>query len=274
MVTRLPGQPGEGRPSACGGCGSGTHNDLWGGTFRGRHRSRPRPQEGRPLPPEPPSAAPAGRRQAPLLLVTAAVVYNDWLLELVLPTGLDPRHSYVSELYAADQRFRLLFAALELAAAALVVAAALPAARRRGAERGERAGWWCQVAFGVFSVADVIVPMRCAPSAEPGCEAVNPWHTATSALVHAALFASMALLVLGTDRSVRRRGGWGGRGGWVPVVVPVAALVTAVCTVGPLFGHPGWHGVAQRAHLVLVGVWFVVVGVGEWGRRPVRVRVG
>ncbi|MBH1937886.1 DUF998 domain-containing protein [Streptomyces sp. AV19] len=185
-----------------------------------------------------------------MLLATAAVVYNDWLPALVLPTGLDPRHSYVSELYAADQRFRLPFAALELAAAGLVVAAALPPGCRRGAERGKRAGWWCLVAFGVCSVADVVVPMRCAPSAEPGCEAVNPWHTATSALVHAALFASMTLLASGTGRSALR---------WVPV----AALVTAVCTVGPLFGHPGWHGVVQRTHLVLVGVWLVLVGRGE-----------
>ncbi|KNB54267.1 hypothetical protein AC230_05085 [Streptomyces caatingaensis] len=182
------------------------------------------------------------------MLLAAAVVYNDWLLEFALPTGLDPRHSYVSELYAADQPFRLLFSALELTAAGLVVAAALPLARRGGPRGREPAGWWCLVAFGVFSVADVIVPMRCAASVEAGCEAVNPWHTATSALVHAALFGAMAMLP-------GRRGG-----AWAPAV-PVVALVAAVCTVGPLFGHPGWHGVAQRAHLGLVGVWLGAVGV-------------
>ncbi|GHG52901.1 DUF998 domain-containing protein [Streptomyces griseocarneus] len=191
---------------------------------------------------------------ASLLLATAAVVYNDWLLEFVLPTGLDPRHSYVSELYAADQRFHLLFGGIEVTAAVLVVTGAL-LARPRAAGGLPAAGWWSLVAFGVFSVADVVVPMHCAPSVERGCEAVNPWHTTTSALVHAALFASMALLVLASGPGpcprpvVRRRGPW----------VLACALLTALATVGPLFGRPGWHGVPQRAHLVLVGVWFLLL---------------
>ncbi|MGK5643016.1 DUF998 domain-containing protein, partial [Streptomyces sp. URMC 126] len=207
-----------------------------------------------------PPAAPPRRRfartvVAPALLLAAAVVYNDWLLELPLPTGLDPRHSYVSELYAADQRFHLLFGAAELVAAALVVAGALLALLAGGRRYGPvaEAGWWCLVAFGICSVADVIVPMRCAPSVEAGCEAVNPWHTATSALVHAALFGSMFLF---TVAAARHR--WPVLSRWTPWV-PAAALASAVATVGPLFGHPGWHGVPQRAHLVLVGVWFALL---------------
>ncbi|MFF4224342.1 DUF998 domain-containing protein [Streptomyces abikoensis] len=188
---------------------------------------------------------------APLLLATAAVVYNDWVLEFLLPTGLDPRHSYVSELYAADQRFHGLFGGIELLAAALVGTGAL-LARGRSPGRWEEAGWWSLVAFGAASVADVAVPMRCAPSVESLCEAVNPWHTTTSALVHLALFASMALLLtsaaLGAPPrpAVRRWGPW----------VLGTAMTTALATVGPLFGRPGWHGVPQRAHLLLVGVWF------------------
>ncbi|MCC2275851.1 DUF998 domain-containing protein [Streptomyces sp. ET3-23] len=206
----------------------------------------------------------AGAREAwaALLLTVAAVVYNDWLLEFLLPTGLDPRHSYVSELYAADQRFRVLFGSIELAAAALVAGGAL-LARGPAPGRWAAAGWWSLVAFGVSSVADVVVPMRCAPSVERGCEAVNPWHTTTSALVHAALFASMALLVVAARIGrppmplVRRRGPW----------VLAAAMSTALATVGPLFGRPGWHGVPQRAHLVLVGVWFVLLAAALRSRR-------
>ncbi|PHQ51718.1 hypothetical protein BLA24_11550 [Streptomyces cinnamoneus] len=214
---------------------------------------------------------------APLLLVAAAAVYNDWLLEFVLPTGLDARHSYVSELYAADQPFHRLFGGIEVVAATLVISGAL-LARRRTPGGPATAGWWALVAFGVFSVADVVVPMHCAPSVESPCEAVNPWHTTTSALVHAALFASMALLIIAARPGrplwpeVGRRGPW----------VLASALTTALATVGPLFGRPGWHGVPQRAHLVLVGVWFLLlatalraearrdgnraVGVGSGGR--------
>ncbi|MFI9240574.1 DUF998 domain-containing protein [Streptomyces sp. NPDC053079] len=218
---------------------------------------------GRARPGRPPGRTrrPAGLRTAwaPLLLTLAAVVYNDWVLEFVLPTGLDFRHSYVSELYAADQPFHKLFGSIEIVAAFLVVAGAL-LALRRAPGRLASAGWWSLVAFGASSVADVVIPMRCAPSVESPCEAVNPWHTTTSALVHAALFASMALLVAAaaTDRPpsplLRRWGPW----------VLGSALLTALSTVGPLFGRPGWHGMTQRAHLLLVGVWFVLLAAALW----------
>ncbi|GHF59329.1 hypothetical protein GCM10010218_46030 [Streptomyces mashuensis] len=202
-------------------------------------------------------------RWAVALLTAAAVVYNDWLLALFLPTGLDPRHSYVSELYAADQPFHVLFGAVEVLAAALVVAGAL-LALRRPANRWARAGWWSLVGFGVSSVADVVVPMRCAPSVEHPCEAVNPWHTTTSAFVHLALFASMLLLTVGLDAAARPPGPVRRWGPWVLG----SALATALATVGALLGHPGWHGVPQRAHLTLVGVWFLLLAVGLRGGLP------
>lgn len=191
---------------------------------------------------------------AALALAAAAVLYNGWLLEFPLPTGLDPRHSYVSELYAADQPFRPLFGGIESACAGLVVAAALLAysCARDGWERG---GWLALLGLGMSSVADVLLPMRCAPSVEPACAAVHPSHTVTSALAHFFVFASMALLGRAAATAwprlplIRR---WGLR-------VLSLALPTAVCTVGPLFGRPGWHGVAQRTHLALVGVWFALL---------------
>ncbi|MEU5541237.1 DUF998 domain-containing protein [Streptomyces sioyaensis] len=191
---------------------------------------------------------------AAVLLALTGLIYNDWLLAIVLPTGLDARHSYVSELYATDQPFHALFAVIEVIAAVSVTSGAL-LALRRASGRWSRAGWWSLIAFGAFSVADVLFPMRCAASVERSCEAVNTMHTTTSALVHTAIFASMFLLTLAARReldpapAIRR---------WGPVVLP-CALVSAVATVGPLFGCPGWHGVAQRVHLLLVGAWLIVV---------------
>ncbi|MBF6047532.1 DUF998 domain-containing protein [Streptomyces sp. NRRL B-1677] len=205
---------------------------------------------------------PGGARRAAWPLAVAAVAYNAWVLEFLLPTGLDPRHSYVSELYAADQPFHVLFGVVEVVTALLVAAGAALLARRAGSDRWSVAGQWALVAFAASSVADVVVPMRCAPSVNRACEAVNPWHTATSALAHAALFASMALMVTAAVRGtrwplVRRWGSW----------VLAAALVTAVSTVGPLFGRPGWHGVPQRAHLLLVGVWLALLAASPGIRR-------
>ncbi|MEU5012395.1 DUF998 domain-containing protein [Streptomyces sp. NPDC021749] len=186
------------------------------------------------------------------------MLYNGWLLEFALPTGLDPRHSYVSELYAADQPLRALFGGIECVCATFVVLGALLA---YGSAAGgwSRAGWAALAGLGLSSLADVALPMRCAPSLEPGCEAVHPWHTATSALAHFFLFASMALLsraavVERPRRQLIRR--WGPR-------VLALALPAAVCTVGPLFGRPGWHGVPQRVHLVLVGVWFALLAAAS-----------
>ncbi|MFB7668228.1 DUF998 domain-containing protein [Kitasatospora sp. NPDC056138] len=193
----------------------------------------------------------------------AAALYNDWLLEFTLPTGLDPRHSYVSELYAADQPFRVLFSTIELTCAALVTTAGLLAHDRTGSHWA-RTGWGFLAAFGIFSAADVALPMSCAPSVSHGCQAVHRWHTVTSGLVHFALFASMTLLSLAarTERPVLPL-----VGRWGPRLLP-CALVSAVATVGPLLGHPGWQGVPQRLHLVLVGLWFALLATALHKSRP------
>ncbi|MFE1770333.1 DUF998 domain-containing protein [Streptomyces sp. NPDC059008] len=200
-----------------------------------------------------------------LPFAVSAVLYNSWLLEFALSTGLDPRHSYVSELYAADQPFRPLFGGIESVCAVLVVVGAL-LAYGSAHDGWARCGWLALLGFGVSSVADVLLPMRCAPSAEPACAAVHPGHTLTSALAHFFVFASMALLTRAAVAARPRRhlvGRWGPR-------VLALALPTAVCTVGPLFGRPGWHGVSQRAHLMLVGVWFALLAVelARASRRP------
>ncbi|MFG2495650.1 DUF998 domain-containing protein [Streptomyces caniferus] len=188
------------------------------------------------------------------LLVAAAVVYNDWMLQLFLPTGLLQRDSYVSELFAADQPYRLLFGLVEIACAVLVVSGGALASRVLPGG-WSLAGCAATVAFGIVSVADVLVPMRCAPSVEPGCPEANPWHLATSGMVHLALFGSMALFIAASRHgdpaldSVRRWGPW----------LLAVSMAAAISTVGPFFGHPGGHGLAQRIHLVSVGVWFVLL---------------
>jgi hypothetical protein len=102
------------------------------------------------------------------LLTAAGVTYNDWLLQLWVPTGLDQRDSYISEAFAADQPYRVLFSVVELVTAVLVTAAAglAVSALPRG---WPAAGWAALVAFGVCSVADVALPMRALP---PGSRAV------------------------------------------------------------------------------------------------------
>ncbi|WP_409235488.1 DUF998 domain-containing protein [Streptomyces sp. PA5.6] len=189
-------------------------------------------------------------------LALAALLYNAWLLEAGVPTGLDARHSYVSELYAQGSPYRWLFGGLELGCAALVVAGA--AAGGRTAVGGvARAGWWALAGVGVSSVADVLMPMTCVPSLQPGCRPVHPAHTLTSAAVHLCLFASLILIIW----DARQRGKPEHVARWGPPL-GAAALVSSLCTVGPLIGYGGWHGVAQRCHLLLVGAWLAMLALG------------
>ncbi|CAM5480035.1 hypothetical protein GCM10010329_29780 [Streptomyces spiroverticillatus] len=196
-------------------------------------------------------------------LVGAALLYNSWLLETAVPTRLDPRHSYVSELYAADQATRPLFTAFEFGSAALLVLAALAWRRQGGGP-----GWWALVGFGAASTADVLLPMDCAPSLEPGCNAVHPLHTVTSGLVHFFLFASMAWLAWWAKHHPEQ-GGWRTVGRW-GLPLTGAAMLAALATVGPLLEHPGWHGVPQRLHLLFVGGWLLLLAYGVHAGGSVR----
>ncbi|MFJ5030295.1 DUF998 domain-containing protein [Streptomyces sp. NPDC088560] len=215
----------------------------------------------------------AASTAASALLCVAAVLYNDWLLQFFVTTGLPQASSYVSETFAADQPHRVLFGTVELSCAAILIAAAALAAR--SAPWGlTLAGWSAVGVFGGCSVLDVLLPMGCAPSVEHGCPPDNFQHTTTSGLVECALFMSMALFGLAVrrpdqdrpvpDRAVTasaapgRPGQVAGR--WAPYLMPVS-MASAIATVGPYLGHPGGQGIAQRIHLVSVAVWFVLLAV-------------
>ncbi|MEV0280754.1 DUF998 domain-containing protein [Streptomyces sp. NPDC050610] len=198
-------------------------------------------------------ASGAGMRQwaAIGLLAAAGVMYNDWLLQWWVPTGLDWRDSYVSEAFAADQPHRMMFNVVELATAVIVLAAAGLAVTVPGRRGWPAAGWGAVAAFGACSLADVALPMRCAPSREAGCPVDSVAHTLTSGLVHLSVFASIAAFIL-----VARSGPSGGSraGRWAVWLLPVS-MAAAIASAGPYVGYPGGQGIAQRLHLVTVGVW-------------------
>ncbi|MEV5877476.1 DUF998 domain-containing protein [Streptomyces sp. NPDC052101] len=201
-------------------------------------------------------------RVAAVLLLVAAVTYNDWLLQFWVRTGLDQRNSYVSEAFAADQPHHVLFSVVELVTAALVIAVAslVVTALPWG---WSAAGWWALLVFGTCSVADVALPIRCAPSLEAGCPADSVAHTMTSGLVHLALFASMAAFLVHDRRAPGNGCQTGQRARWL---LPVS-MAAAISSVGPYVGRPGGQGIAQRAHLITVGLWFWSLAVDLWRRQ-------
>ncbi|OLZ73525.1 hypothetical protein AV521_05575 [Streptomyces sp. IMTB 2501] len=193
-----------------------------------------------------------------MLLCVAAVLYNDWLLQFFVTTGLPQANSYVSETFATDQPHQLLFGAVELACALVLIAGAVLAARCAPCGLA-LAGWSAVATFGGCSILDVLLPMECAPSVERACPPDNIQHTVTSGLVEFTLFTSMALFGLAARRSGLDRSR-SAAGRFVPYLIPVS-MASAIATVGPYLGHPGGQGIAQRVHLVTVAAWFTLLAV-------------
>ncbi|WP_369211997.1 DUF998 domain-containing protein, partial [Streptomyces flavofungini] len=70
---------------------------------------------------------PATPRAVPALLLLGALLYSTWTVEAVLPTGLPPLRSYVSELAAEGEPYGAFFRTTDLLAGLLVLAGAVGA---------------------------------------------------------------------------------------------------------------------------------------------------
>jgi hypothetical protein len=161
-------------------------------------------------------------------LVVVAVAYSGLPLEAAAGFPLDPAAAYLSELAARDRPGRLPFALADGVAGTVAVLAAVVLRRWQRVPRSPlaaRAVPGLLAVFGLATVADVLSPMACAPSADAGCaRAEQQWdldaghevHLVTSSvatLAAAGLATAVLVLVLGSRRARGR-------------TMPVAALVT------------------------------------------------
>ncbi|MGW1884295.1 DUF998 domain-containing protein [Streptomyces sp. NPDC001970] len=213
-----------------------------------------------------------------LLIALGSVVYTAWVLELVLGTGLDPVHAYVSELAAADQPLGGLFRAADLAAGLLVLAGACRALLRLPQRPWSAAGWAGLLLFGAATAADSRLPLSCAPTADPECAAretaglvpaTHSAHAVTSSLAMAGALTGLVTLTV----AARRYCWWPplARTGPVLVVLELAATVWTLAAVAAFqAGRGTWAlGAGQRAQVLLVAGWLAVLAlsVAREGRR-------
>ncbi|GAA1392192.1 DUF998 domain-containing protein [Luteococcus peritonei] len=224
------------------------------------------------------------RRPTGALLVTAGLVYSTWLVELLLPTGLDPLSSYVSELGAEGQPHAWLFRSGDTVSGGLLMTAALvgsillrepstPSAgqvswRRRLTvpERTHRLLLACLGLFGLSTFVDSIFPMSCTPTHDAACAARDaaghvPWthlvHQGSS--VAAGLcFLAAALVLLWRHRRCAQA--------WLLHLLAalwgVMTLGTVVVTLPGV--DAGLMGLLQRTSLLACSAWLVTLGVGWW----------
>ncbi len=204
----------------------------------------------------------------PVIVAVAAGVagasYASWVLQFALNPGLDPVNGYVSELSASDQPFHWLFAAGDLLAGLLTIAVAA-VVLHLGAQRAwALAGWVALIAFGVFSIADSLFAMDCAPNSDTTCALreraghvsfAHNFHMVTSTCaVTAGIIGLIALTV-----AARRYHRWPviARWGWPLMIVET---VTALATL-PLMYFGLLLGVVERVQVSVISLWlFVIAG--------------
>ncbi|WP_285568603.1 DUF998 domain-containing protein [Actinoallomurus iriomotensis] len=197
-----------------------------------------------------------------LLAAIAGITYASWVLQFLLNPELDPVNGYVSELSASDQPYHFLFSAGDFVSGLLtiiVVAAVLRAVRPRGYAM---AGWLALFLFGVFSIADSLFAMDCAPNSDTTCALreragkvsfAHQFHSVTSVCVVTAGIVSLVALTIASRR--HRRWPVIARWSWLLLVVET---VTAVATL-PLMYFGVLLGVIERVQVAMISVWLFVI---------------
>ncbi|MEU9188610.1 DUF998 domain-containing protein [Streptomyces sp. NPDC048484] len=217
-------------------------------------------------------------RTAAALLALAALAYSAWTLEAVLPTGLPPAHTYVSELAARDQPYGALFRTTDLLAGVcvcvFVCTAGLPVFRGRppggpGAQAG-RAGL---LLFGAATAVDSRLPLSCTPTADPGCAAretaglvppAHSAHTVSSTVALCGILVAMVALTLTARRCAPRSPL--ARSGPGLVAFELAATAWTLAAIAVLeTGRDGWGvggvGIAQRLQVGVIAIWLGALAV-------------
>lgn len=210
--------------------------------------------------------------------VVGAVLYSNWVLEVVFTRTLPDPDLYISELAAADQPYGEWFRNCDLAAAVVLVVAATAALIGARGDRWNNTGWW---ALGIFAVStgldSTAWKLVCAPSSDAECAARessrtvplgHQLHWLSSGLVLAAAVVSLLAFVIsdrraGASRRVRHLGLF------MLAALIGTAVLTGVAMVIDSADILGVVGVAQRAELAAFTGWLIYAAV-----RTARTRIG
>lgn len=210
-----------------------------------------------------------------LFAVLAGLTYASWLLQFALNRELDPVNGYVSELSASDQPYHGLFAAGDFVSGLLTIVMVVLVLRAANPRGWALTGWLALVLFGVFSIADSLFAMDCAPNSDTTCALreragkvsfAHQFHSVTSVCVVMAGIASLVALTIAARRS--RRWPVIARLGWPLLVVEtVAALATL-----PLMYFGVLLGVAERIQVAMISGWLFVIAAQLYADRRLAPR--
>lgn len=221
----------------------------------------------------------SGRWLQPLtgvLLIGAGVAYSAWLLEFLLPTGVSPVRSFVSEHYVASLPHDWLFRSDDIIAGCLYLVAAVAVGRLL--PRG-----WISTAivlglavFGGTTIADALFVPDCLTTVDRVClhrelTGQVSWHH----IVHLGSSVISQIAVVAVLFGVERLAAWFGTVAqrWLARFALTVVAITAIGCV--TFYRAGWVGVAQRVELIVIAaatLWVAVWLLARGNRERVRGR--
>lgn len=203
-------------------------------------------------------------------LFVGAVLYSNWLLEIVFRREADP-DLFISELAALDQPYSAWFRwGDRLTAIVLVIATVAGLVLVRHSSRWSKVGWWLVGIFAVGTALDSTVwNMVCAEHLEPACRAEeasgtvsigDQLHLLSSTIAVVAAILSMMVFFAAdfvdhTPPRVRRIG-----------LFVLAALIATAVWMGLAVAvdsadRSGEVGISQRAYLAATACWLIYVGL-------------
>lgn len=188
---------------------------------------------------------------------TAAVLNANFLIELVVPTHLSPVGTMVSELSATGRPDAWAFRVGDGVAGALAVLLGLLLVGRPGT----RMLAWCALVFGASTTLSAAVTLPCAGGTAPACaggatSGAELFHDSVSVLGTTAAVGGTWLLL----RLLRAGRGWRLRACAATAAVVASATGLAFVVDHSLAAVPG-IGLAQRAQVVAISVWLLLLGV-------------
>lgn len=206
-----------------------------------------------------------------VLLVVAGVLYSAWVAEFFLDTGLDPAHSFLSELDAADQPYRHFFGTADLITGLMLIAASGMGLMILGRRRLTTVGWIAVGVFGAATIADSQLPIECVAANDPSCPVepsglfpqLHHIHALTSTIAVFAVFTAMIAFTVGSFRYrilplVRTLG---------TVVVAITSLATAWLMIADNLPGSYGLGIAQRIQVTGMSLFLVVLGFAVRNRK-------
>ena len=200
-----------------------------------------------------------------------AVLYSNWLLEIVFTRRLPNPHEWISELAALDQPYGEWFRVGDRATAIICLIATAAALVGARGSRWSRIGWWMVGVFAVATALDSTVwNMVCAPSSNAACAAReasgavpigHQLHLLSSSIAVVASILSMIAFVVAdsvepTPASVRRVGRY------MLAVVMTTQIWTGIdFAIDKGNASSGQVGLAEQAELIATTGWLMYVAL-------------